>query len=264
MSLYGYKRRTTPFLDSYNEGSRVLVKQGVSAAVSTDIALPSFFGMVYRPDGSLQIKQKTRNLFRLAKENNFTTYYASAQGEEQLANVKKEIGVQYIDKFDDADTLGFSSENLPYDSVLVKYLQNFNVTSPFFLVLHQRGSHFPYSKRYPKSFAKYPVESGLSDKEIKTNEYDDSVRYTDQVLRQIIMNAKHKFKRPTYIIFTSDHGESLGEEGVYGHGNLNVRQQYQVPIVIVALNGASLPKLDQNQKVMSHYELSVLIAGLLG
>ena len=93
------------------------------------------------------------------------------------------------------------------------------------IVLHQMGNHGPaYYKRYPKEFARYqPVCATnqlekCSEKEI-TNAYDNALLYTDYFLSQVIAFLKrYDPSYDTALMYFSDHGESLGENGVYLHG----------------------------------------------
>lgn len=100
-----------------------------------------------------------------------------------------------------------------------------HLTGNIAIVLHQMGSHGPaYYKRYPKKFEKFtPVcSNNLLEKcslEEISNTYDNTILYTDYFLSKIISVLKNntsQFKSAMFYI--SDHGESLGENGVYLHG----------------------------------------------
>lgn len=93
------------------------------------------------------------------------------------------------------------------------------------IVLHQMGNHGPaYYKRYPKAFEHFtPVcktnDLGSCSSEEINNAYDNVIRYTDYFLAKVIELLKqndHRFE--TAMLYVSDHGESLGEYGVYLHG----------------------------------------------
>jgi len=93
------------------------------------------------------------------------------------------------------------------------------------IVLHQMGNHGPaYYKRYPKEFelfspvcATNQLEKCSKDEIINT--YDNALRYTDFFLSRVIsFLKKYDSSRETAMIYMSDHGESLGELGVYLHG----------------------------------------------
>jgi lipid A ethanolaminephosphotransferase len=93
------------------------------------------------------------------------------------------------------------------------------------IVLHQMGDHGPsYYKRYPKAFEHFtPVcrtnDLGSCTSEEINNAYDNAILYTDYLLSKVIDLLKtndHRFE--TAMLYVSDHGESLGEYGVYLHG----------------------------------------------
>jgi len=93
------------------------------------------------------------------------------------------------------------------------------------LVLHMKGSHGPaYYLRYPPQFEHYtPVcktsQLDQCERQSILNAYDNTVRYTDHVLAKAIDFLKaNSQKFDTTMLYVSDHGESLGENGLYLHG----------------------------------------------
>ncbi|WP_296160683.1 phosphoethanolamine--lipid A transferase [Rhodoferax sp.] len=106
------------------------------------------------------------------------------------------------------------------------------------VVMHQMGSHGPaYYKRTPTDFKVFMPEcrsnvlQECSGQEI-VNAYDNSVRYTDHFLGQTVAWLKEQ-KRPTALVYVSDHGESLGEKGLYLHGMPHAmapKEQTSVPM----------------------------------
>ncbi len=92
------------------------------------------------------------------------------------------------------------------------------------LVMHQMGSHGPaYYKRSPaaqKDFVPECTSNALQscDHQELVNAYDNSIRYTDHFVAQTIAWLKTKTSSDTALWYVSDHGESLGESGLYLHG----------------------------------------------
>ena len=93
------------------------------------------------------------------------------------------------------------------------------------IVLHQMGNHGPaYYKRYPKAFEKFTPICSTSDlgsctSEELNNTYDNAVLYTDHFLSKVIDLLKaNDLNYETAMFYVSDHGESLGEHGLYLHG----------------------------------------------
>lgn len=92
------------------------------------------------------------------------------------------------------------------------------------VVLHQMGNHGPaYFERYPAAFRRFTPTCDTSDlgqcsQEQVINTYDNALLYTDHVLAKTIAFLKATTaSHDTAMIYLSDHGESLGENGVYLH-----------------------------------------------
>src|SRR5690606_14753139 len=93
------------------------------------------------------------------------------------------------------------------------------------LVLHQIGSHGPaYYLRYPESYRRFrpdcrSAEFSDCSKEEIVNAYDNTILYTDHILASVIDRlAGEQGRLDTAMLYMSDHGESLGEFGLYLHG----------------------------------------------
>jgi len=93
------------------------------------------------------------------------------------------------------------------------------------IVLHQMGSHGPaYYKRSPASIKPFQPECQSNalqqcPREQVVNGYDNSIAYTDHVLAGVIgwLGQQAGNYEPA-MFYMSDHGESLGENGLYLHG----------------------------------------------
>lgn len=92
------------------------------------------------------------------------------------------------------------------------------------IVLHTMGSHGPrYYKRFPEKFAKFKpfcnndTPQNCSKDELN-NAFDNTIVYTDYVLSRLVDILKEKKEYNTFMFYASDHGESLGENGIYLHG----------------------------------------------
>lgn len=135
-------------------------------------------------------------------------------------------------------------DNECLDEVLVKALKERlpGLQRDTVLILHMKGSHGPaYFRRYPKRLETFkPVcnSSDLSscDPGSIHNTYDNSILYTDYVLALTIealeKNARHTSSAMLYV---SDHGESLGENGLYLHGMpkfIAPNEQIEIPMLV--------------------------------
>lgn len=110
------------------------------------------------------------------------------------------------------------------------------------LVLHQLGNHGPaYYKRYPAEFRRFTPTCDTDDlsrcsREEIANSYDNAILYTDHVLaRTIDMLKSQQSNYDTALLYVSDHGESLGERGLFLHGMpyaIAPSEQTKVPMLM--------------------------------
>ncbi len=141
-----------------------------------------------------------------------------------------------------------------YDDVLITALKEYislSKASHAVVVLHMMGSHGPtYFQRYPDSFRKFTPDCAQSDiqhcsEEALINTYDNTIVYTDHVLAGLIRVLENSHIEQTQMLYVSDHGESLGESGLYLHGfpyALAPESQTTVPL----LYWRNTPSLAQN------------------
>jgi KDO II ethanolaminephosphotransferase len=119
------------------------------------------------------------------------------------------------------------------------------------IFVHSQGSHIKYSLRYPEEFEKWtPACNGVVDscnlKEL-SNAYDNSILYTDFFLNEVITLAS---KTKAIVFYTSDHGESIGENGIFGHAANRFtapKEQLDVPFFIYI--SPEFVKTKQGEKV---------------
>jgi len=148
------------------------------------------------------------------------------------------------------------------------------------LVLHQLGNHGPaYFRRYPDSFRRFTPtcdEEDLSKctREQVINSYDNALLYTDHVLgRTVDLLKEFEPQYDTAMLYVSDHGESLGENGLYLHGlpySIAPEEQTRVPMVMWFSQGfAARRQLDlaclrqEADKPATHDQLFSTVLGLL-
>ncbi|MGC4027878.1 MAG: phosphoethanolamine--lipid A transferase [Steroidobacteraceae bacterium] len=134
------------------------------------------------------------------------------------------------------------------DEVLAQQLaqQLPDIRQDSLIVLHQNGSHGPaYFQRYPQSAeyfrpACHSSRLDLCSSEEVVNAYDNTVRYTDSQLAALIAQLQAASGLDTALLYVSDHGESLGESGVYLHGmpyRFAPLVQKQVPMLLWMSSG---------------------------
>jgi lipid A ethanolaminephosphotransferase len=144
------------------------------------------------------------------------------------------------------DDIELCRENVCLDEILLKHIERLFVDDErdHFLVLHQRGSHGPaYFLDTPdraKVFMPECHEASLQSCDLSSinNAYDNTIVYTDYFLSRVVdLLAEQSDRYRTAMLYVSDHGESLGEKGLYLHGlpfAIAPDEQTRVPMMLWA------------------------------
>ena len=266
MSLYGYKRETTPFLDGLKGDTNFVYKYGISSGVSTDIAVAFFMNTTYGLNGNRSVFNTQHCLFKLAHEQKFETYFYSTQSQQQLRYITNSICPKYIQNYKNLNDIQpeLADENRADDHKLMDELEKIKLNEGNkFIILHQRGSHSPYNMRYNELSDKFTEEEANSPKEMLVNYYDNRVYHFDLFMQRLVEYTK-KLEVPTVIFVLSDHGEGMGETGYWGHGMLK-KPAFEIPLLFYTHNEPQLNniinKLEENP---THLNMSLLISHALG
>lgn len=148
------------------------------------------------------------------------------------------------------------------------------------IVLHMMGNHGPrYHARSPEALKRFQPECRsemLADcpREQVVNAYDNALLETDRTLARAIDWLESRSDRhATSLLYLSDHGESLGENGLYLHGlprALAPAAQTHVPMILW-LDAARREALGpqgclgrQRDQALSHDHLFHTVYGLVG
>ncbi|EAL1869906.1 phosphoethanolamine--lipid A transferase, partial [Campylobacter coli] len=169
-------------------------------------------------------------MFSISKREN----YSSSEFQENAMDVLYKTGVDAVWFDNNSGGCKGVCDRLAYKQKLSSDLDE-NLLAPFkeklnhlsdqnIIVLHLQGSHGPtYYKRYPSEFKKFTPtcdtnELSKCDSEALINTYDNTLLYTDYLLSEIIKLLKEQKSYESSLFYLSDHGESLGENGIYLHG----------------------------------------------
>lgn len=215
-SLNGYKRETNPLLSKRDD--IINFSNFYSCGTSTAVSVPCMFSPLTRAEYS------HKKFIRLENAMDVVAH-------------TKDVAILWVDNNSDPKGVMKRLKYIDYknskcngecrDIGMLKYLPKFinsHKEQDILIVLHQMGNHGPdYFKRYPKEFEKFkPVcktnQLEKCTKEQINNAYDNAIAYTDYFLNSTIelLKKNNNFQRAMF--YLSDHGESLGENGIYLHG----------------------------------------------
>lgn len=255
LQMYGYNRETFPLMAKrIKSNPEWKTSLGISGGIATATSSLLFFNGVREPANINEVKTKTANLFRLAKQAGFKTYYFS----NQESRLTMSFGMKNLDKVitNDMRLLFFSRYN---DEGLAKLLQEIDFKKgKNFVVLHMRSPHSPFENRYKgreDEFEKFkPAAESKNKFEYYQNTYDNALLYTDMAINTMVEEfEKLNGDKKHSIYITADHGELINYDGMYGHNNL-VIEQAKVPFFVKKKNFEYLPP------VLSYIQIGEIIA----
>ncbi|WP_312062555.1 phosphoethanolamine transferase EptA [Pantoea septica] len=275
-SLSGYDRETNPLL---KKDDVTYFPHTASCGTATAVSVPCMFSGMPR------------------------AHYddALAGHQEGLLDVIQRAGIKVLWNDNDGGCKGacdrvphqdVSSLNLAgmcikgecYDEVLFHGLEAYiqQLQGNGVIVLHTIGSHGPtYYNRYPPQFRRFTPTCDTNQiqdcsQQQLVNTYDNTLLYVDFIVDKAIkLLQAHQDRFTTSLVYLSDHGESLGENGTYLHGMpyaIAPEVQKHVPMLIwlspdyqqrYAVNKSCLDKLAA-QDNFSQDNLFSTMLGLTG
>lgn len=246
--LNGYARQTTPELAGIGV---VNFPDMHSCGTATEVSLPCMFSPWGRHHYDEARIRSHQSLLHVLEHAGIATLWRDNQS--GCKGVCEGLAIDHLDEASDAD---LCAHGRCLDEILLGQLAERTRTRPGdrVVVLHPLGNHGPsYFERYPPRFRRYTPtcdspDLGACSRQQIVNSYDNAVLYTDHLLARTIETLGRMDDYDTAMIYLSDHGESLGENGLYLHGlplAIAPEQQTRVPMAMwVSAGFAADRKLD--------------------
>jgi lipid A ethanolaminephosphotransferase len=241
--LSGYARQTTPRLA---ELGVVNFADVTSCGTNTEVSLPCMFAPVGRRHYDEDTIGGSESLLHVAARAGVDVHWLDNQ-----------LGCKGVCEGLPSETInsrsspGLCENGRCLDEALLQGLDArlAQVRGTHLWVMHPLGNHGPsYFRRYPAAFARFQPECRDDDLrqcsvEAIINSYDNALLYTDHVLAGLIAKLRAREREvDTLLLYVSDHGESLGEKGLFLHGvpyPIAPAEQIRVPMVMWASQGAA-------------------------
>lgn len=216
LQLNGYARETTPLLAAR---SNVISLPHIYSEYSyTTTSVPHILSPA---DSVHTARSGTHHSFLYTlRENRFASAWISNQDD----------GRTYTAFIHEADTVIFPNAGKSvfvfdpwYDEQLLPILDSVRAQSAArnIYVLHAIGSHWYYNLHVPEQAQVFTptttnrIITSNTDEQI-VNSYDNTIRYMDLFVDSVIQRFED---RCALVIYLSDHGEALGEDGQYLHAS---------------------------------------------
>lgn len=274
--LNGYQRQTTPELAAM--GNQVVnFPQVSSCGTATAVSLPCLFSNMPRQHYQANLAKHQEGLLDVLQRSGVAVSWRDNDG--GCKGVCDRI--RHLDVRDWAPNLKCNSDGCLDESLLINLHDMItNMPDDAVLVLHTMGSHGPaYYQRYPEVFRRFTPTCDTNQiqqctREQLRNTYDNTVLYTDHILAEIIKLLQNESGLASAMWYFSDHGESLGENGIYLHATpyaIAPEEQTRVPMLFWANHDfSSISNLDMDclrrhahQQEFSHDNIFHSVLGLM-
>lgn len=268
LSLFGFDKDTSPRIASWREappqGFELIPKIGFSGGVSTLGSVPAFLKMSYWP---VEAEWRGINLFDLAAKSGFKTWYLSAQSRHFLDIAGGAPGAERVV----AEQGSEKRLSEIHDDLLVELAREIPSTAARrFIFFHQRVNHSNYTSHcshlsqdeYRALYIFAPVVGGTRE-EFRRSAYDNGLRCWDRNVDEI---ARVFTGSPgaVHIVVTADHNEMMGEHGMWGHSQQDLRVA-QVPMLLLTNRpGSDFARRFRTMSPPDWHALSSLVARALG
>lgn len=288
--LNGYARQTTPQLAQLaaQPGSGLISFGDVrSCGTNTETSLPCMFSAIGRRDYDEARIRGSDSLLHIVARAGVVVQWRDNQSGckgvcDGLANDTVSAlnapglceGDRCLDEGLTADLDG------RLDELVARFAKG---QAPQLWLMHQLGNHGPaYFRRYPAAFKRFQPaceqdDLRLCSQQEITNAYDNALLYTDHLLAGLIAKLKSRASEvDAAVIYVSDHGESLGENGLFLHGMpyaIAPDVQTRVPMLMWASSGFAASagvdwdclrrRVGPGQAPVSHDHLFHTVMGLL-
>lgn len=240
LGIYGYPLDTTPLLRQMTD-SIICFTDALGSSTTTAFNMNRIFTFLTDRQPA-EDWLYSPSLFDIFSATGYHTAWISNQemsgtwSNNMVALVRNADCIRFV-----GNTSSDDATLKRLDDLTLAPLQQFLTSNPGPAVagVHLMGSHMRYRLRYPAAYEYFTADSvkstlqraGLTQLQALTvAQYDNSIRYTDFILSRIIHMAAAR-PRPTVVIYFSDHGENVFDDGDF---NGRDRNHVEVPFIIYA------------------------------
>lgn len=239
LSVNGYSRETTPHLEALSKNTDLFHNWGLAISGATCSNSSNgllITGSPIEQDG-LAFIQSYPTLFQYAKAMGYKTTYIDVQT-NLFWNGLNSSDLQYLDNRITNDDLN-EGKNSPDFNAAEAINSMISNSSGNFIVINKLGVHFIYEDVYPKSATVWsPVpqsQAEFEDPELTVNSYDNALLYNINGFFEELLpeaNQLNVYTENTFFIYTSDHAETLYQNGATSSHCSGTKPETEVPLII--------------------------------
>lgn len=227
---------------------------------------------------SLLSAEKLPTIWQYAKAAGFTTTYIDAQKHPgtygNLMDLRETEAIDNIIQFNSPQIerdINYISNDFEAAKTIIKLTSE---TKYNFIYINKLGVHFPYEGKYPEEFSEHKPHMSLfeplgnSTRKQLINSYKNAISWNiDGFFKPLINSGR---LQNTVVIYTSDHGQNLLDQGTATHCNRNNASPYQalVPLLIMTRDKTLLDTFKKtsisNKNAASHFNIFPTVLTLMG
>jgi lipid A ethanolaminephosphotransferase len=208
---------------------------------------------------------KQPNIFQYANTAGYHSVYMDAQVEgRRLNNLFTQREIDRIDEYWVIKNHHDLPEHKLDQTMAADIGQRLAVAEePQFYYINKSGTHFPYAVTFPAE--NYPVSTG------KKETYIQALNWSVDEFFKVLIPELSKANLPVVVIYTSDHGQGLGEQGNHSTHCLPKAvpiEQALVPLLLISVGddeqGSLIEPFKQQVGAYSQFQVFPTMLTLLG
>lgn len=268
MGVYGYARNTTPWLSEQQREGRLARVDGLRAVCGeSSCGLLALFTSRYMhemPSRPITLHQAlSRQGWRTHAilGGNHSQFYGLAQ---LYAGVDSFVDGGTLRQGEPESTWYVNDDRFVLDRTARLPAWDGTPTMLQFHLMsaHQLGRRETPGRPWGPAKVYYPgVPNSV---ELAVNWYDNGVAQTDDMIRRLVATLHERgYLRDALVVVTADHGEALGEHGLFTHANSVRDPVLRVPLLLMAFGEAKLPAL-HSRRAASQIDVAPTLLSALG
>jgi len=274
LGINGYQKDTTPYLRSLETG---VVNFGLAASSSncsdySNLILRTGMKKEEIPDDK-QMSLKTPSIWQFTRKAGYYNVYLDAQTAEEWENYQNFMNEQeasFVDEITrDRQEVAYESDGVTREKLIALLKQ----PGKTFIILNKYGLHFPYFRSYPKKYNIFTPALArgepMNDREKALNSFMNGLRWSVDDWFKDLLAESEEF-RPYVIIYTSDHGQNIVDDGTLATHCRPRANRFEgiVPMMVFSNNEVFLERFKAAQETSynktSHFQIFPTLIRLAG